>query len=70
MKRTYRQPPNMKGKKTYLFGCGCCWARDCREEERARLDLREIRDVIGPTQPLGKEFEEVLFDNIWKLYAR
>lgn len=61
----------MKGKKTYAFRCGCCWAHDCREEERSKADLREMAAALAAKQqPLGEPFERVLFDNLWELYAR
>lgn len=48
MRTTRVQPPNMKGKKTYAFRCGCCWARDCREHERRKVDLREAAAELSP----------------------
>lgn len=44
MRTTYRQPPNMKGKKFHAFGCGCCWARDVRDEYREQQDRKEMAD--------------------------
>lgn len=29
-----------------------------------------IRDFIAAQEPLGIEFERILFDNLWELYAR
>ena len=71
MRTTYVQPPNMKGKKFHAFRCGCCWARNVLDEERERIAWREAMDEVAANQQrLGKEFEEVLFDNLWELYAR
>jgi hypothetical protein len=61
----------MKGKKTYLFRCGCCFARDCREEQRRQVDLQEAAEALADHQErLGSKFEQMLFDNLWSLYAR
>jgi hypothetical protein len=64
VRTTYRQPPNMRGKKTYVFGCGCCWARNCREEELGRVAWREVKqELIFPTD-LGGGMEYVMIGDV------
>lgn len=50
MRTTFRQPPNMKGKKHYAFRCGCCWARDCRERESEREAMKQAASDIADSQ--------------------
>ena len=49
--------------------------RPWSEIEAERLNAieewnREIRKFLAKQQPLGKEFEQVLYDNLWELYVR
>lgn len=50
MRGTLWQPPNMRGKKTYSFRCGCCEARDLRQIEMDRIALLEIAEAISPQE--------------------
>lgn len=46
MRSTFRSPvPNMKGKKTYTFGCRCCDAFDLREQYQRKLAEEEMREA-------------------------
>lgn len=47
MKSTFHQVPNMKGKRTHLYGCRCCAAQDFREDYFEKLDLLELVDSIS-----------------------
>jgi hypothetical protein len=44
---TYFQPPNMKGKKLHFFGCGCCVARNTRDEVRGKIAQREMKTDLA-----------------------
>ena len=41
--------PNLRGKKVHWFSCGCCWARDDRDEQLARLAHAEVEDALAAT---------------------
>lgn len=57
MKGTRTQPPNMKGKKTYLFRCRCCVAEDLRGEYLARLHEREIQQALVNSSEFDYDIE-------------
>lgn len=38
--------PNLKGKKTYLFRCGCCECRDLRDKFNAKALASELAEEI------------------------
>lgn len=44
MKSTRHQVPDMRGRRTHRFGCGCCEAIDKRAEYEHRRAIAEARE--------------------------
>lgn len=59
MRTTRTQPPNMKGRKLYMFSCGCCWARNYIQEELERIAWREVETELIESYDVTDEVEEV-----------
>lgn len=45
---------NMRGRrKVHVFGCGCCWCADDREQKLTAIDLREAEDALADYEANG-----------------
>lgn len=54
--------------------CQCAGERDPRDCERPDCDLNQQRrlavSLAASQEPLGRDFERVLYNNLWGLYVR
>ena len=60
MRTTRTQPPDMKGRKTYSFRCGCCWARNRVQEELERITWREAEAELVEPSNMTDEVDALL----------